>query len=191
MNYNKVILVGRVVAAPEIRMLEQSGRQIATFSLAYNRNYRDQSGNWKQESHFFDIKAFGNLVERVVSQLEKGDLILVEGRLSQDKWIDRQTGEPRSRVRVVALDIKILVKAGARPAAPAEPPPTAEEPELPTFEEDELLPPTDKGQKPSSPPEEDFDDLEALLFGEGEEEEKPKKDEPKRKGDEDDFDILL
>ncbi len=185
MNYNKVILVGRVVANPELRMLEQSGRQMATFALAYNRSYKDPGGNWRQESHFFDIKAFGPLAERVASQLEKGDLVLVEGRLSQDKWIDKQSGEPRSRVRIVALEVKLLSKAGMKQAPPAGG--FSEEPELPSFGEEELLPPSE-GKAKTEEPEEEVD-LEALLFGEEEDKENPK--EGGKKKEDDDFDILL
>ncbi len=109
MNYNKVILIGRLVREPETVMLP-SGSQVSNLVIAYNRSYKDQSGQWKEESHFFDVKVFGKLVERVIPQLGKGDLILVEGRLHQDKWLDKESGEPKSKIRIVAFDIKLLSK---------------------------------------------------------------------------------
>jgi len=164
MNYNKVILIGRLVREPEIVMLP-SGSQVSNLVLAYNRSYKTQDGNWKDESHFFEIKVFGKLAERVIPQLSKGDLVLVEGRLHQDKWTDKESGEPRSKIRIVALDLKLLGKVN-KPQTEG----VGEAFETPEVKEAE--------------PEED---LEKLLFGE--EEEKPQED--KKKDDLDDFDILL
>ena len=175
MNYNKVILVGRLVREPENVVLP-SGSQVSNLVIAYNRNYRMPDGSWREESHFFEIKVFGKLAERVVPQLGKGDLVLVEGRLHQDKWIDKQSGEPRSKVRIVALDIKPLsrsVRGGEIAEAPAEP--------MPDFSPEK--PPAKEGDTTES-----FDDLENLLFGE---EEKGQEGGEKKKDDLDDFDILL
>jgi single-strand DNA-binding protein len=55
MYYNKVILVGRLVRAPESQMLP-SGTQVTNLVIAYNRNYKDQNGQWKEESHFLKLK---------------------------------------------------------------------------------------------------------------------------------------
>lgn len=173
MNYNKVILIGRLVREPEPVMLP-SGSQMANLVVAYNRNYKTPEGNWKEESHFFEIKVFGKLAERILPQLGKGDLVLIEGRLHQDKWNDKNTGEPRSKVRIVALDIKLLGKAGPR---------TAQEPlqePMPEF------PPVGE----TTPESEGVDDLEKFLFGE-EERQNPQKGEKPKKEDDLDLDNLL
>ncbi len=183
MNYNKVILVGRLVREPETVMLP-SGTQVANLVLAYNRSYKDQNGQWKEESHFFEIKAFGWIVERVIPNLGKGDLVLIEGRLQQDKWIDKQSGEPRSKVRIVALEIKLLGHAGKGAVATSSEP-AAEE--LPSFEEEELLPPSGKSEVKE--PEEELDELDKILFGD-EENGKPEGGKGKKE-ENDDFDILL
>ena len=181
MNYNKVILVGRLVREPENVVLP-SGSQISNLVVAYNRNYRLQDGSWKEESHFFEIKVFGRLAERVIPQLSKGDLVLIEGRLHQDRWLDKQTGEPRSKIRIVALDIKPLSRSG-RVGAPSE----TEAGVQPDIVE---LPPPE-GETPAPKEEgETFDELEELLFGDEEKGEKQKGEEGK-KDDLDDFDILL
>ena len=175
MNYNKVILVGRLVREPENVVLP-SGSQVSNLVIAYNRSYKTSDGSWKEESHFFEIKVFGKLAERVIPQLGKGDLVLIEGRLHQDKWIDKQSGEPRSKVRIVALDIKPLsraVRGGETAEAAIEPIPNFSS-EKPPIKEEETG--------------EAFDDLENLLFRE---EEKEQEEGDKKKDDLDDFDILL
>ncbi len=174
MYYNKVILIGRLVREPENVMLP-SGSQVSNLVLAYNRSYKDQSGQWKEESHFFEIKVFGKLAERVVPQLGKGDLILVEGRLHQDKWLDKTSGEPRSKIRIVAFDLRILSKAAAKPSTT---PQTLAEEELPSFSDEDLLPTKER--------ENVTEDLEDLIFSD----EKDKQSEKKEKGEEKDSDIL-
>jgi single-strand DNA-binding protein len=185
MYYNKVILIGRLVREPETRMLP-SGTQVSNLVVAYNRNYRTPEGGWKEESHFFEVKVFGRLVETVIPRLERGDLVLIEGRLHQDRWLDRESGSPRSKIRIVAFDIKLLGRAGATRTQPLETP--AEEIELPSFEEEDLLPP--KTEENNEEPLGDIDDLEKALFGE-EEEKKPEEGKKNKNDDLDDFDILL
>ena len=180
MNYNKVILVGRLVREPENIVLS-SGSQVSNLVVAYNRNYRLQDGSWKEESHFFEVKVFGKLAERVIPQLSKGDLVLIEGRLHQDKWLDKQTGEPRSKIRIVALDIKPLSRGRGAISAESE-----------AYEQPDIVEPSPSAKEEASPPKgegETFDELEELLFGE---EEKPEKGKGEgKKEDIDDFDILL
>ena len=189
MNYNKVILVGRLVREPETVMLP-SGTQVANLVLAYNRNYKTPEGEWREEVHFFEIKVFGRLAETVIPRLGRGDLILVEGRLHQDKWIDKQTGSPRSKIRIVASDIKLMSRAGvSRPQTTAEQPMAEEGIDLPPFEGEEPPPPKVEETK-EEPPLEELDDLEKLLFGE-EEEKKPEGGKKDKTDDIDDFDILL
>ncbi len=104
---NKVFLIGRLTRDPEIRFLP-SGTQITTFSIAYNRNYK-VNDEWKEETHYFDIEAYGQLAERLGKQLSKGIMILIEGRLRQGRW-ETSEGEKRSRVVVVAEKVNIVSK---------------------------------------------------------------------------------
>ena len=178
MYYNKVIIIGRLVREPESMVLP-SGSQVSNLVVAYNRNYKTSEGTWKEESHFFEVKVFGKLAERVIPQLGKGDLVLIEGRLHQDKWLDKQTGEPRSKIRIVAFDVKPLSKVARGAASVGEEPLGA--PEIPTVEK------TSASEEPKS---ETFEELEELLFGDEENKENPSTGENK-KGDLDDFDIVL
>ncbi|WP_457626471.1 single-stranded DNA-binding protein [Persephonella sp.] len=119
---NKVFLIGRLTRDPEIRFLP-SGSQVTSFTLAVNRAYR--SGNeWKEETYFFDIEAFGMLAERLGKQLNKGTQILVEGQLRQDRW-ETASGEKRVKVKVVAEKVNMI--SGKTTEKPAE---KEEEPEL-------------------------------------------------------------
>ena len=104
---NKVFLIGRLTRDPEVRFLP-SGTQVVNFSIAYNRSYK-VNDEWKEESHFFDVEAYGQLAERLGKQLSKGIMILVEGRLRQGRW-ETEAGEKRSKVSVVAEKVNIVSK---------------------------------------------------------------------------------
>jgi single stranded DNA-binding protein len=58
MNYNKVILIGRLVKEPQTVMLP-SGSQVSNLVIAYNRRYKAGDQEWKEETHFFEVKVFG------------------------------------------------------------------------------------------------------------------------------------
>ena len=184
MNYNKVILVGRVVKEPQTLMLP-SGSQVSNLVIAYNRRYKVGEQEWKEETHFFEVKVYGKLAENVIPQIEKGDLILVEGRLHQDRWEDKETGKTRSKVRIVALTLKVLAKS--QKGQVREKPITSAENledftesfEVPTLEGEKA---TDEKKK-----EDEFDELESLIFGE----EEKRENKNKKEDDFDDFDILL
>jgi single-strand DNA-binding protein len=105
---NRTILMGRLTGNPEIRSLP-SGMPVVTFSIAVNRKYKDKSGNWQEESYFFDIESFGQLAERIGKQFSKGDQVLIEGQLRQDKWEDKN-GEKRSKVKILAERVSLVSK---------------------------------------------------------------------------------
>ncbi len=104
---NKVFLIGRLTRDPEIRFLP-SGSQVTTFSIAVNRPYKTKDSNeWKEETYFFDVEAFGYLAERIGKQLSKGTQVLVEGQLRQDRW-ENSAGEKRSKIKIFAEKVNIL-----------------------------------------------------------------------------------
>lgn len=104
---NKVIIIGRLTRDPTVRYLP-SGSQITEFSIAYNRRYK-VGEDWKEESHFFDIKAYGKLAESLSTRISKGYTVVVEGRLTQDRWTDKE-GKAQSKVRIVADAVRIINK---------------------------------------------------------------------------------
>jgi len=111
---NKVFLIGRLTRDPEIRFLP-SGTQVTAFSIAVNRSYK-VGEEWREETYYFDIEAFGNLAERLGRQLNKGTQILVEGQLRQDRW-ETSAGEKRSKVKIVADRVNLLSTPSASVAS--------------------------------------------------------------------------
>ena len=104
---NKAILIGRLTKDPVIRYLP-SGTPVTEFGLVWNRRFKSGE-EWKEESHFFDIKAYGALAENLATRLSKGYMVVVEGRLNQERWTG-QDGKSYSKVRIVADSVRILKK---------------------------------------------------------------------------------
>jgi single-strand DNA-binding protein len=100
-SINQVILMGRLTRDPEMRTTT-TGKSIASFSLAVDRQSQDD------QADFFDITAWEKLGELANQYLSKGRRCLVQGRLRQDSWDDKETGKKRTRIEVVATDITFL-----------------------------------------------------------------------------------
>lgn len=108
-SINQVILMGRLTRDPEMRTTT-SGKSITSFSLAVDR------GGQSEQADFFDITAWEKLAELVSQYLSKGRRCLVQGRLQQDSWDDKETGKKRSRIVVVATDVTFLDGPNDSPA---------------------------------------------------------------------------
>lgn len=100
-SINQVILMGRLTRDPEQRTTT-TGKIIASFSIAVDRGGQDDAAD------FFEITAWEKLGELVMQYLSKGRRVLVQGRLRQDSWDDKETGKKRSRVEVIATDVTFL-----------------------------------------------------------------------------------
>ena len=98
---NQVILMGRLTRDPETRTTP-SGKSVTSFSLAVDRGTQDD------QADFFDVTAWEKTGELVAQYLTKGRRALVQGRLRQDSWDDKETGKKRTRVEVVAFDVTFL-----------------------------------------------------------------------------------
>ncbi len=123
---NKVILVGNLGKDPEVRYTS-GGQAVANLRIATSRNWTDkQSGQRKEETEWHDVEVWGKQAEQCGEYLAKGRQVFVEGRLKTDKWQDKQTGQERSKVKVVADTVRFLggrgAGGGARPPAPDEQP---------------------------------------------------------------------
>lgn len=133
-SFNKVILMGNLTRDPELRYTPK-GTAIAKVGLAVNRTWTNEAGEKKEEVTFVDVDIFGRTAENVGQYMRKGRPMLVEGRLRLDTWDDKQTGQKRSRLGVVAETVQFLGSApgagggegGAAAAAPrpARPAPAA------------------------------------------------------------------
>lgn len=100
-SINQVILMGRLTRDPEQRTTT-TGKTIANFSIAVDRGGQDDTAD------FFNVTAWEKLGELVVQYLAKGRRVLVQGRLRQDTWEDKETGKKQSRIEVVATDVTFL-----------------------------------------------------------------------------------
>lgn len=104
-SVNQVILMGNLTRDPEVRQTP-NGQSVCSFSLALNRAYKDNSGEWKEVTDYIDVVAWGPLGERVGQYLTKGRRALVQGRLQSRSW--EQDGQKRSKVEVLANDVTFL-----------------------------------------------------------------------------------
>jgi single-strand DNA-binding protein len=95
MSVNKVILVGRLGADPEVKTT-QSGLAIAKISLATTERVKDKDGNWNESTEWHRITAFGKTAETAGQHLSKGRQIYIEGRLKTSKYTDKNGVEKYS-----------------------------------------------------------------------------------------------
>jgi single-strand DNA-binding protein len=145
-SYNKVILVGNLTRDPELRYTPK-GMAIAKIGLAVNRNWTNEAGEKKEEVTFVDVDIFGRTAENVAQYMKKGRPILIEGRLRLDQWDDKQTGQKRSKLGVVAETVQFLGSPaggggdGGEPAPRRQAPASAPAPSSSSAEPD--MPPPD------------------------------------------------
>ena len=98
---NKIILMGRLCANPELRRIG-SGTAVTSFSLACDRDFKSQSG--EKETDFIDVVAWKNTAEFVSKYFSKGRMAVVEGRLQIRDWTDK-AGNKRTTAEVVADNV--------------------------------------------------------------------------------------
>ncbi len=107
-SFNKVILLGNLTRDPEVRYTP-NGIAVANFAIAVNRKYK-QGDETKEEVSYIDIVVFGKQAESCGQYINKGDAVLVEGRLQQRRWDDKESGQKRSKVEVVAQAVNFMPK---------------------------------------------------------------------------------
>ena len=110
-NLNKVLLLGNVTRDPEVRYTPK-GSAVCDLGIAVNRAYTTDSGEKREEVTFVDVTLWGRTAEVASEYLKKGRPVFIEGRLQMDSWDDKQTGQKRTRLRVVAENMQLL---GGRP----------------------------------------------------------------------------
>lgn len=101
-SFNKVILIGNITRDIQVRYIA-SGTAVAEIGLAINRKVKD-----KDETTFVDVTLWGRTAEVANEYAKKGDPLLVDGRLQLDTWDDKETGQKRSKLRVVGENIQLL-----------------------------------------------------------------------------------
>ena len=108
---NKAILVGNLGRDPELRSTP-SGQQVATFSVATNRKWRDRDGNRQEKTEWHNVVCWGRNAEVAGQYLKKGRQIYVEGRIETRSWDDKQTGEKKYRTEIICDNFQMLGQRG-------------------------------------------------------------------------------
>lgn len=142
MNFNKAIIAGNLTDDPEKRATD-SGTTVVNFSVATNRFYNDSSGQRQQEAEYHDVVFFGKTAENIANYLQKGSLVLLEGRIRTRSW-EGQDGKTRYNTEIIGERIQFGPKdtagggqSGNQNKNPKQPKKTKEERDIPVIEEDE------------------------------------------------------
>lgn len=106
MDLNKVMLIGRLTQEPTVRTTPQ-GQQVASFSIATNRVWKDAQGQKQEKVEFHNIVAWRKLAEIIAQYVKKGRRVYVEGRLETRSWED-QSGQKKYRTEVIADNLIML-----------------------------------------------------------------------------------
>ena len=115
MNLNKAFILGNVTRDPEVRSLP-SGQQVTNFSIATNRFYTSSAGEKKQDAEFHNIVCFGKLADISSRYLNKGSLVLIEGRIQTRNWQDT-AGVKHYKTEIVAESLQLGPRgAGGTPS---------------------------------------------------------------------------
>jgi single-strand DNA-binding protein len=159
-SYNKVLLMGNLTRDPEVKYTPK-GTALANLGLAVNRRWTTETGEQKEEVTFVDVEVWGRQAETAGQYLAKGRPVFIEGRLKLDSWEDKESGQKRNKLKVVAERVQFLGapsgggrgefkdeapgdQAPARPAArggrPAPPARDAGESDAPAPAEDDNIP---------------------------------------------------
>ena len=110
-SFNKVILLGNLTRDPEVRYTPK-GSAVCDLGIAINRQYTLDSGEKREEVTYVDVVLWARLAEIAGEYLKKGRPIFIEGRLQLDTWDDKQSGQKRSKLRVIGETMQLL---GGRP----------------------------------------------------------------------------
>ena len=119
MSFNKIILMGNLTRDPEIRYT-QSGTAVTKCGIAVDGGYGD-----KKTTTFVDITLFGKKAEAFEKYHKKGGAVLVEGELRLDTWEDKNSGQKRSKLYVIANSWEFTAAAGESRGTEAPAPPNA------------------------------------------------------------------
>jgi single-strand DNA-binding protein len=117
LNLNNVVLAGHLTRDPELKQIG-ADRVVANTGLAINRRWKDAAGTQHEEATFVEIEAWGRTAELVGQYLKKGSPAYIEGRLRLDSWDDKESGQKRTKMKVVAENVQFL---GTRSTGDGEP----------------------------------------------------------------------
>lgn len=109
MNGIHLTIAGNLTRDPEVNVVG-SGATIAKFSIAVERSWKTEAGEWDKATSFVDVVCWRNLAEDVEKLLQKGMRVVVTGRFDQQSWDDKETGKTRSRFELTADEIAVSLR---------------------------------------------------------------------------------
>jgi single-strand DNA-binding protein len=111
-SVNRVTLLGNLGKDPEMKSTP-SGFNVARFSIATTDRVKDKEGNWQDRTEWHNVVAFQRTAEIATQYLKKGSKVYIEGRLHNDSWDDKETGQKKYRTEVIVNDL-VLIGGGPR-----------------------------------------------------------------------------
>jgi single-strand DNA-binding protein len=123
-GFNRVIIAGNLTRDPELRYTPK-GTAVAHITLAISRTWKSETGESKEEVSFVDVDAWARQAEVIAQYMKKGRPLLVEGRLKQDTWEDKNTHQKQSKLKVVLEGFTFIDSKGGDSGAPVGPRPAA------------------------------------------------------------------
>ncbi len=114
MALNRTILQGNLIRTPETRDVGD-GNKVCRMVLAVDRQGRKRD-NTNQPPQCFEIEAWGQKAELCQTYLEKGSPVIVEGHLQQDRWMDTQTNQARTKIIIKVDNIEFLRDGRTKPS---------------------------------------------------------------------------
>ncbi len=118
MSLNKVMLIGRLGADPEMKY-SQSGTPVARMRIATSETYTDRDGNRQEATEWHTVVVFQRQAENCANYLSKGSMVFVEGSLQTRQWQDQQ-GQNRYTTEIKGLRVQFLDRRGDGPGAQAQ-----------------------------------------------------------------------
>ena len=106
-SVNKVILIGNCTRDPEVRYTPK-GTAVAAIGMALHRYFSSDGGEKREETTFVDVTLWGRQAEVAGEYLKKGRPVYIEGRLQMDSWDDKNTGQKRTKLKIVGEQMQLL-----------------------------------------------------------------------------------
>src|SRR3979411_350917 len=106
-SFNKVILLGNLTRDPEVRYTPK-GTAVTELGMAVNRVYTAENGEKREETSFVGAPCGARTAEIAGEFLKKGRPVFIEGRLQLDAWDDKQSGQKRSKLKVIGEMMQML-----------------------------------------------------------------------------------
>ena len=110
-NLNKVLLIGNLVADPELRYTPK-GTPVTDLRLAVNRVWTGEGGQRQEETTYVDVTLWSRTAELANQYLSKGRPVFIEGRLQMETWEDKTSGQKRSKLKIVGENMQFLGGGG-------------------------------------------------------------------------------